>query len=154
MKRFLAFALVASLALPVAPAPAGDLPLSDGSTGRPEENVLFAGGGTNLTNGIFFPGAADCSADGCEPLLPPLQIARGSNIEFVNLDASFITNGHRIASFKRKMKGKKKGQPLFYSEQVDGPGTAVVKTSRLKPGLYYYTCTTHSPMFGAIEVVE
>lgn len=158
MRRLLILGLAVAVISPPAPASATntghpDLP----SVGVQEENVLFAGGGTNLTNGVFFPGTAECSGGECETIAPPLQIEKGTDVEFVNLDWSFLTNGHRILSLKfRKIrkKGKTRKKPLFFSEQVDGPGTTVMKTRHLKSGLYYYKCTTHGSMFGAIEVVE
>lgn len=115
-------------------------------------NYLFAGAGTNLTNGVFFPGTAFCDSKGCEMTGPPLQIDKGTNVIFINLDPAAITNGHRIMSLKHK-KGRRR-KPLFFSEQVDGPGKTILRTSKVKPGLYYYRCTTHFGMYGAIEVTK
>lgn len=149
MWRFLAFAVVAALVAPAAPAPAADGP----SAAPAEDSYLFAAGGTNLSSGFFFPGTATCDKDGCTmfPGQEPLQVSRGGNITFANLDPSFVTNGHRVVSLKRK---KKTGEPKFHSEQVDGPATATIKTSHLRPGVYYYLCTTHFGMYGAIEITE
>jgi hypothetical protein len=158
MRRLLIIGLALSVAWPLAPAPAADLADQDlPAVGAQAENVLLAGGGTNLTNGVFFPGTAQCSGGECEATFPPLQIEQGTDVEFVNLDWSFVTNGHRILSLKfRKVrkKGRTKRKPFFFSEQVDGPGSTVMKTRHLKPGLYFYKCTTHGSMFGAIEVVD
>ena len=46
-----------------------------------------------------------------------MQLAQGTDLDFVNLDISAVTNGHQIVSFKRK-----NGRPLIRSPRVDGPG--------------------------------
>ncbi len=153
MKRLAAVMAAGSLALLAAPAPA-QIPPARG----PMDGQLFAAGTTNLTNGVFFPGTATCDADGCEPVggAPLLQVQKGTDITFSNLDPAAVTNGHRIVSFQREKSKKKnkKGKPLFFSETVDGPAQATVETSHLKAGIYYYYCTTHFGMFGGIEVYE
>jgi hypothetical protein len=113
--------------------------------------TIFAGGGTAVSNGIFFPGTMTCTSGYSEECrsAPPLQIARGTDIEFVNLDPAVVTNGHQIVSFKRK-----RGRPLFKSPRVDGPARAVMVTSHLKPGTYEYFCSTHFGMFGLVEVLS
>ena len=108
--------------------------------------TLFAGGGTNLTNGTFFPGTA--IYDGKEfQGLPPLQIKKGTDLDFVNLDVAAVTNSHQIMSFKRKH-----GSPVFASEPLAGPGRAVIITSNLKPGVYPFFCATHFGMYGRLEI--
>lgn len=157
MRRYLAIAVVLALAAVAAPAPAEELPGANHvPLAGPAGNHLFAGGGTNVSNGIFFPGTATCGKDGCQTVggLDPLIIGEGTDITFTNVDPAAVTNGHRIVSIERKKKGKKKGKPLFFSEQVDGPGQTTVKTRQLKPGTYFYLCSTHFGMYGAIEVVE
>lgn len=114
-------------------------------------NFLFAGGGTPLTNGIFFPGTAICDGDGCTDLGPPLTIDKGDDVTFVNLDAGPVTNSHQIVSLDKR---KKNRGPLFASESVSGPGTAVMKMRHVKPGTYLYLCTVHFGMYGQIEVVK
>jgi hypothetical protein len=108
---------------------------------------LFAGGGTALSNGFFFPGTA--INQGGKLTGVPLQITQGQNIEFVNTDTAAVTNGHAIVSFKRKH-----GRPLFESGLVNGPATATVITQNLKPGTYSYFCNIHYGMYGLIEVVK
>ncbi len=125
------------------------LPASGSGARAPETGgTVFAGGGTNLSNGIFFPGTV-VYEDGEYQGLPPLQLEQGTDLEFVNLDASIVTNGHQIVSFKRR-----KGRPVFRSERVDGPDRTLVITSHLKPGLYPYFCATHFGMYGRIEIVK
>lgn len=114
-------------------------------------NFLFAGGGTAVSNGLFFPGTQICDADGCTKVGPPLTIDKGDDVTFVNLDVGVVTNSHQISSLKLR---KKSGRPLFNSEDVSGPGSTVMKTSHLKPGVYDYLCTFHFGMFGQIEVVR
>ena len=114
-------------------------------------NFVFAGGGTPLTNGIFFPGTTLCNGDDCTEVGPPLTIDQGDDVTFVNLDAGPVTNTHQIVSFAKR---KRNRGPLFASEDVSGPGTTVVKMSHVKPGTYLYLCTVHFGMFGQIEVVE
>jgi hypothetical protein len=109
--------------------------------------TLFAGGGTALSNGIFFPGTAIYDGKAFQGL-PPIQITQGTDMDFVNLDVSAITNGHQIVSFKRKH-----GQPVIKSARVDGPGQTTVITSHLKPGVYPFFCTVHFGMYGRLEIV-
>lgn len=130
--------------------------------------VLFAGGGTNLSNGVFFPGTAVYDEDNDEFIVagPPLQVDRGKKVTFVNQDATALTNVHHVQSLDfKKVKIKKKSKkgktrkmvrwvPLFDSGPVAGPTAAEIDTSKVKPGLYYYRCLTHQGMFGALEVVE
>jgi hypothetical protein len=131
-----------SLAL-LAPAGRAQVPVEWLESG----GTLFAGGGTNLTNGIFFPGTAIYDGEQFQGM-PPMQIAQGTDLEFVNLDISAVTNGHQIVSFKRKHQ-----RPVFKSPRVDGPGMATVITSHLKPGVYPYFCAIHFGMYGRLEVV-
>lgn len=108
---------------------------------------VFAGGGTFVSNGIFFPGTLACDGSECRGL-PPIEVERGTDLEFVNLDPSVVTNGHQIVSYKRK-----RGRPVFSSDQVDGPAVARVITSHLKPGVYRFFCSTHFGMEAALEIV-
>ena len=114
-------------------------------------NFLFSGGGTPLTNGLFFPGTVICNGADCTEIGPPLTIDRGDDITFVNLDAGAVTNSHQIISLDKR---KRNRGPLFASEEVSGPGTTVMKTSHVKPGTYVYLCSFHFGMYGQIEVVE
>lgn len=127
-----------------------------GPVSAPGDPTVFAGGGTNLTNGIFFPGTTFYDSEAKEFTLigPPLEVQKGQDVEFVNLDVAALTNAHRIRSFDVHKKGKKKGKPLFQSEELAGPGTTTMKMKKVKVGTYLYLCTTHSGMFGTIEVVE
>ena len=120
-----------------------------GAPSAPVGNVaIIAGGGTPVTNGVFFPGTA--ISDGKELQgLPPVPIEEGSDFDFVNLDEGAVGNGHQILSIKRK-----KGRPLFQSDFLKSPGDMdLVVTSHLKPGVYAFFCTVHSTMFGRIEIV-
>ena len=58
-----------------------------------------------------------------------------TNLEFVNLDAAAVTNGHQIISYKRRA-----GKPVFSSKLIEGPATATILTSHLKPGVYRFFC--------------
>ena len=110
------------------------------------EEPLFAAGGTPLTNGIFFPGTAACVGTDCQGV--PYQVAQGSDIRFYNLDTSVVANNHRIVSKRTN----KRGRPLFQSETIGGPGSTLMRTSHLKPGLYPYTCSVHFAMDGLLEI--
>ena len=115
-------------------------------------NYIFAGGGTLLTNGLFFPGTAFCDNSGCTVVGDPLQIAKGTDITFVNADAEVVANAHQIISIKRHKKTKR---PLFFSDVLTTPGEQdLVITSKLKPGRYVYGCTIHFGMNGVIQVVK
>jgi hypothetical protein len=114
-------------------------------------NFLFAAGGTPVTNGFFFPGTRTCDSNGCTEVGPPLQIDRGDDVTFVNLDAGVVTNSHQIFSIKRR---KKNRRPLFSSAEVSGPGQTVMKMSHVKPGKYLYLCSFHFGMYGEIEVLD
>lgn len=111
-----------------------------------EENPLFAGGGTPVSNGIFFPGTILCAAT-CDG--EPYQIKQGTDIRLYNLDPALVANSHGMVS----KDAKKKGGPLFQSENFGGPGSVLVKTSHLQPGTYDYFCRTHYGMQGRLEIV-
>lgn len=113
-----------------------------------EEAPLFAAGGTHLTNGIFFPGTALCVGKDCYGV--PYQVAAGSDIRFYNLDPVVVANSHRIISRKTN----KRGRPLFQSDNVAGPGSSLMKTRHLKPGVYGYYCAVHFGMEGLLEFTE
>lgn len=112
------------------------------------EQPLFAAGGTPLTNGIFFPGTAVCVGTDCQGV--PYEIPVGSDIRFYNLDTAAVANNHRIVSKKLT----KKNRPLFQSDTIGGPGSTLVKTSHLKPGVYGYYCTVHFGMEGLLEFTK
>ncbi|MDQ3957087.1 MAG: hypothetical protein M3273_02070 [Actinomycetota bacterium] len=148
MKK-LAAALV-SLFLAAAPAAHASLPDAVALTPLgAAERPLFAGGGTPVSNGIFFPGPSLCAGTYCAG--EPYAIPKGSDIRFYNLDAAVVANAHRIVS---KGRHKRTGAPLFASPTVRGPGDALMITSHLKPGIYPYTCTIHFAMDGILEVTE
>lgn len=141
--------LIAALSLallPAAEAAPRDLPQLPplGAAEQP----LFAAGGTPLTNGIFFPGTALCVGTDCQGV--PYQVALGSDIRFYNLDSAVVANSHRIVSKKTS----KKGRPLFQSDTVQGPGSTLMKTSHVKPGVYGYYCSVHFGMEGLLEFTE
>jgi plastocyanin len=140
--RFSAFVAAALLAL-------SGVPASAAPSARAGEVPLFAGGGTPLTNGAFFPGTA--VYDGSKFQGQALQVPQGSNVQFVNLDYAPLTNGHKVVSFKYN---KKTGKPFFTSPMVNGPGQALMVTSKLKPGVYPFFCSVHSGMFGLLEITQ
>ena len=111
---------------------------------------IIAGGGTQLTNGVFFPGTAFPRSDGGFDGSPPLQIPQGTDVEVINLDEATLANAHKVVSLKRR-----KGRPVFTSDLLTSPGqTDIIVTSKLKPGIYPYYCSVHSTMWGQIEVVN
>ncbi|MDQ4025624.1 MAG: plastocyanin/azurin family copper-binding protein [Actinomycetota bacterium] len=114
------------------------------------EAPLFAAGGTPFSNGIFFPGTALC-APYANCFGEPYEVARGSDIRFYNLDSAAVANSHRIVAKQRK---KRSGAPIFSSETVAGPGSTLMITSHLKPGVYEYFCTIHFGMEGLLEITE
>ncbi|HEV2755485.1 MAG TPA: plastocyanin/azurin family copper-binding protein [Actinomycetota bacterium] len=113
------------------------------------EAPLFAAGGTPVSNGIFFPGTALCADEDCYG--EPYEIARGTDIRFYNLDHAAVANSHRIVSKDTK---KRSQAPLFQSDNVSGPGSTLMKTSHLKPGVYEYFCTVHFGMQGRLSITE
>lgn len=144
------------LTAPLGQALAADAALPLEAPSGAEEVVIFAGGGTQLSSGYFFPGTRVSDGDGGTSGAPPTSVPKGANIRFVNLDHFIVAGGaHKITSFakvKVGKKGKKRKVPLFSSETVDGPGQTTVKTSHVKPGTYLYYCPIHSGMLGAIKV--
>lgn len=141
--RFSAITMVALLATLATPAGAASAPADE------HPNVIVAAGGTNLSNGIFLPGTAACDNSGCTGV--PMQIAKGTDVTFVNIDPAPVTNSHRIISLDKR---RKTGRPLFASDTVDGPGQTLMITSHLKPKVYPYFCSFHFGMYGQIEVVK
>ena len=140
MRKRLAVSLISVglLCLPIVPAQAE-------VGGR-----IFAGGGTPLSNGIFFPGTALPNEDGSVTGTAPLELTQGTDIEFINLDEAAVGNGHRIVSLKRR-----KGRPIFSSDLLLRPGQSdLVVTSHLAPGLYNYFCSVHAGMWGQIQIVQ
>ena len=149
MRKFIALLSAFLVAAPVAQAMASpNLPLSEDAAAQ--DSVLFAGGGTQLSNGYFFPGTA-VSNNG-EYSGVPLQVSQGSNVQFVNLDHFVVSGGgHKVISFDRITKNGRK-VPLFASKLVDGPGQTLIKTAHVKPGVYPFFCPIHNGMIGQIEV--
>lgn len=138
------FAVIALLGI-VSPTPAAALaPQIHQCPGG--QVPLFAGGGTGLTNGFFFPGTA--LYNGQDFIGAPLVVPQGCDVFFINTDLSAVTNGHQIVSFKRR-----KGVPVFLSGFVAGPATATIELAKLKPDTYPYFCSVHYNMFGLIQVV-
>ena len=110
---------------------------------------IFVGGGTPVSNGIFFPGTAvpreDGSFDG-----EPIQLQQGTDVELINLDEATVANSHKMISLKRR-----KGRPLFQSGTLSRPGASdLVITSNLKPGIYPFYCPIHNGMWGQLEIVR
>lgn len=126
---------------------------ADSGAAGDANNFLFVGGGTPLTNGLFFPGTLLCDSGGCTGVGPALTIDKGDDVTLVNLDVGLVSNSHQATSIKTFKKGKKKGQPLFRSEEMSSPGQSIMKMSHVKPGTYEYQCPFHFGMFGQIEVV-
>jgi hypothetical protein len=138
--------LASALALVAASLPTIGVPAAHAQ--QAEVVPVFVAGGTNLTNGYFFPGTA--IYDGNDFVGVPLQIQQGQDVQLVNTDPAPLTNSHTMVSWLKT----KKGRPLFHSGYVRGPATVTVKTSQLKPGLYPYYCNVHAGMYGLLEVTK
>ena len=156
MRKIVGIVAAIVLCAPVSQALAQDVPASLAPPAAAEEATIFAGGGTQLSNGYFFPGTRVSDGNGGTTGAPPVTVPEGTNIRFVNLDHFIVAGGaHKITSFdmvKVRQKGKKRKVPLFSSEAVDGPGETIVKTEHVKPGEYLYYCPIHNLMLGAIKV--
>lgn len=147
-KLSLLVALAALALLPSAQAAVGgDASLPKLPPVGAAEAPLFAGGGTPVTNGVFFPGTALCNGSTCYG--EPYEIAKGTDVRLYNLDTGLVANSHGIVSKATK---KKTGGPLFQSDTFGGPGSVLMKTSHLKPGVYEYFCRVHFGMMGFLEV--
>lgn len=110
---------------------------------------IVVGGGTPVSNGIFFPGTAVPRADGGFDG-EPVQLQQGTDVELINLDEATVANSHKMVSLKRR-----KGRPLFQSALLSRPGDSdLVTTSNLKPGIYPFYCPVHNGMWGQLEVVR
>ena len=141
MRPVLILVIAALLALPSSMATGASAPAVI------EPAPIFAGGGTFVSNGTFFPGTA--VYDGTKLQGVPYPIEQGQNVTLINLDYGDIANAHQITSFKRR----RSGRPLFQSKRVSFPGEqSLVITANLKPGIYEYFCPIHTGMFGMIEV--
>ncbi|MGH2748079.1 MAG: cupredoxin domain-containing protein [Actinomycetota bacterium] len=152
MRRLCAIVAAFALFAPSAHASAGGLEPSSRPECESGDAPLFAGGGTNLTNGLFFPGTAVYDGEDFQGV--PYQIEQGCDVMFYNLDYAPLTNGHRIVSFKRTKTKKSRSRPLFFSRFVAGPDKARMKTRHLEPGVYVYFCSVHTTMYGKIEIVK
>jgi len=150
MRHIAAIGLVLALIAPAAWAdPSRPGTITGGVPAAAETAVIVAAGGTPLTNGLFFPGTELCNGKDCYSV--PMQIEKGTNIRFVNVDVAQVAGPHQIMSLRRS---KKTGRPFFQSRLVDGPGEDMVKTSHLKVGEYPYFCVQHAGMNGVIQVVR
>lgn len=151
MRKLLTTLVALLVAAPAVHAAPSSAPIGLPRGAAAEETQLFAGGGTQLSNGIFFPGTGFANEDGSvsgEPLVVP----KGNNIRMTNLDHFVVSGGaHGVRSFKRVKRGKRK-VPLFSSKMIDGPGDALVVTSHVKRGTYAFYCPVHSGMLGLIKV--
>ena len=147
MRKLLCLLACAAVAALQAPATAHASHARAANTDKADTVPLFAGGGTALTNGYFFPGTAVYNNG--EFTGVPLQVPQGDNVQFINSDAAAVTNGHAIVSLKRKH-----GRPVFSSGLVNGPATATMITQNLKPGVYPYFCSIHFGMYGLIEITQ
>ena len=149
MRKLVVLLTALLVVAPVASAVAAPS-LSLGQAAPAADATLFAGGGTQLSNGYFFPGTA--LYQNGEYVGAPLEVTRGSNVQFVNVDHFIVSGGgHKVVSYDR-IKKNGKSVPLFASKMVDGPGQDTIKTSHVKPGVYPFFCPIHSGMVGQIEV--
>lgn len=108
---------------------------------------MFVGGGTPVSNGVFFPGTAVFDGESVQGL--PIQVEAGQDIELTNLDLGDLANCHQLTSFKRK-----RGRPVFNSKRLCAPGeSAIVLMGRAKPGVYEAYCPVHTGMYALVEVL-
>ena len=133
-----AMALVAALSLAVA-MPARAVPGS----------VVITTGST------YYPGDDCVPASGpCVPA-PPLVLARGTQLTYVNLEAS--TFAHTVTSSAKRFirfGGRRIARPLFDSGAIGvGKSGDVRGISSLKPGTYHFYCTIHPLMQGTLTIV-
>lgn len=121
MRRFVALALAASALAVAAPA-------------RAQDAVLTAAGLQ------YLPGDEDLGV--------PLEIERGSDLRFINLD---VLGYHTVTS-----EADEGGVKLFDTPDQLGPGeTALVEgVEALPPGTYRFYCSTHYPTMWGVLVVE
>ena len=114
---------------------------------RPAPARMFVGGGTFVSNGIFFPGTAVYDGENLQGV--PLEVERGQDIELTNIDEGDLANCHQLTSYKRR-----KGFPVINSKRLCSPGeSALVLTSAAKPGLYEAYCPVHNTgMYALIKI--
>lgn len=113
-----------------------------------EPAQMFVGGGTFVSNGIFFPGTGVYDGSSLQGMA--IQVERGQDIKLTNLDTGDVANCHQLTSYKRK-----RGVPIFNSKRLCAPGeSAVVVMSRAKPGLYEAYCPIHTGMYALVEVTK
>ncbi|MFP5351174.1 MAG: hypothetical protein ACLGIB_01235 [Actinomycetota bacterium] len=148
MRRLVAGLVALVLTAPAVGAAPSSAPLL--ASGSAAEAVrVFAGGGTQLSSGIFFPGTAVANNDGSftgEPYVVPA----GSDILLTNVDHFVVSGGaHGMKSFKRVKRGGRL-VPLFASKMIPGPGETLMITSHVKPGTYAYYCPIHPGMLGQL----
>jgi hypothetical protein len=139
MRKALLLLVVGLLVVPVS--------LASGSTASSLAPAkMFVGGGTPLTNGIFFPGVSVYDGEKLQGV--PMEIQQGQDIELTNIDEGDVANCHQLTSYKRR-----RGQYLINSKRLCSPGeTALVVTSHLKPGRYEAFCPIHTSMYAIIDV--
>ena len=107
---------------------------------------MFVGGGTFVSNGVFFPGTAVYDGEKLQGI--PLEVKRGQDIKLTNADEGDIANCHQLASYKRR-----RGVPVINSKRLCSPGeSALILTSRAKPGLYGAFCPVHTGMYALIQI--
>ena len=148
MRKLVAALVALVLTAPaVSAAPSRLSLLPTGSAAEPVR--IFAGGGTQLSSGVFFPGTAVANNDGTltgEPYVVPA----GSDLLLTNVDHFVVAGGaHGIKSFKKVKRGGR-SVPLFASKMIAGPGEGLAITSHVKPGTYAYYCPIHPGMLGQI----
>lgn len=109
---------------------------------------MFVGGGTFVSNGIFFPGTGVYDGSSLQGMA--IQVESGQDIKLTNLDEGDVANCHQLTSYKRR-----RGIPIFNSKRLCSPGeSAVVLMARAKPGVYEAYCPIHTGMYAIVEVVE
>ena len=94
--------------------------------------------------GAFYPGRAQ--KEGAQFNGEPLQVPRGSDVEFTNVSSEH----HNLTAVKRRF-----GKPIFGSTDHVPQGTSSMLTTQyLRPGMYAFFCDHHpTTMFGLLEIV-
>ena len=111
-------------------------------------------GGVVITEAYTFVPGGDNIAGGAAPgTIGPVVIARGTDVLFVNLEATLALDSHTMTADGCAYEHP---DPCWFDSgdpRAQAPGeTAVVRTSHLLPGSYGFFCAVHDVMRGTLVV--